>query len=104
MIGYLIDLVRSAERHRAYYYRIALAVSSALVGAGFVTDGRASAIVTILGAVLGVGSSGLASLNTTTRRPVVLPPRPVLPDPTAPAAAKRPARRAAPAKKAVLKK
>ena len=65
---FLNDLIHGAERHRAYFYRIATASSAALVAAGSIADGTASRVLFIIGAVLGLPSAGLAAANTSTEK------------------------------------
>jgi hypothetical protein len=63
--------LHGAEHHRAYTYRVAATVGALLVGSGQLTAGHESAVLTLLGAVLGLGGSGLAAANTSTRKPPV---------------------------------
>lgn len=63
----LSRVIHGAERHRAYVYRVAVTVGALAVAGGQLTAGRESAILTLLGAILGVGGSGLAAANTSTK-------------------------------------
>jgi drug/metabolite transporter (DMT)-like permease len=64
----LSRVLHGAEHHRAYVYRVAVTVGALLVGGGYLTAGRESAALTLLGAVLGLGGSGLAAANTSTKK------------------------------------
>jgi len=55
------------EPRRAYIYRVALAVMALLVLYGLVGVDEAPAWIVVIGAVLGVGTTGLATLNTSTK-------------------------------------
>ena len=55
-------------RVRAYFYGVSIPLIALLVGLGYVTDGTASLILNLVGAVLGVGTSTLAVANTDTHR------------------------------------
>lgn len=57
-----------AEGHRAYIYRVATAIGGALTITGVIADGKAGAALLVVGAVMGVGGNGLATVNTTTKR------------------------------------
>lgn len=65
----LSRLIHGAERHRAYAYRVATVVGALLVAGGQLTAGSEATLLTLLGAVLGLGGSGLAVANTSTRKP-----------------------------------
>jgi hypothetical protein len=64
----LSRVLHGAEHHRAYVYRVAVTIGALLVGGGYLTAGRESAALTLLGAVLGLGGSGLAAANTSTKK------------------------------------
>lgn len=49
---------------RAYIYGVSIPLIALLVGLGYLTDGTASLILNLVGAVLGVGTSTLAAANT----------------------------------------
>lgn len=49
---------------RAYIYGISIPLIALLVGLGYVTDGTASLILDLVAAVLGLGTSALAVVNT----------------------------------------
>lgn len=55
------------EQRRAYIYRIALAVLAALSLYGLIGPDEIPVWTGILLAVLGLGTSGLATVNTTTK-------------------------------------
>lgn len=55
------------ERTRAYIYRVVTAVIPLLIILGVVSNEVAGAVLGIAAAVLAVGSTGLASANTTTK-------------------------------------
>lgn len=63
------SLIHGAEHNRAYFYRLAVTVGTLLVGLHFITTGTLSTVLVLVGAVLGVGSSGLAATNTSTKKP-----------------------------------
>lgn len=67
--GLASRVLHGAERHRAYTYRVAATIGALLVASGQLTAGHESAVLTLLGAVLGLGGSGLAAANTSTRKP-----------------------------------
>jgi len=56
------------EQTRAYLYRISLAVMLVLVGYNAVTAEQAAMWQQVIIAVLGIGSAGLATKNTSRRR------------------------------------
>lgn len=56
----------SNEATRAYLYRIVTAAIPILVVAGYVASGQAELWLGLAAAVLGVGSAGLAAVNTST--------------------------------------
>lgn len=62
-------VLHGAEHHRAYVYRVAATVGALLVGSGQLTAGHESAVLTLLGAILGLGGTGLAAANTSTHKP-----------------------------------
>lgn len=53
------------EPHRAYVYRVALAIIAVLVGVGVLTDEMAPLVIGLLAALL---PTGLAVANTSTSR------------------------------------
>lgn len=55
------------EHVRAYLYRIATALIPLLVVLGVVAGDQAQLVLNVVAAVLGVGASGLAAANTTTK-------------------------------------
>ena len=55
----------AVEAHRAYVYRVALAVIALLVGLGVLTDESAPLVIGLLAALL---PTGLAVANTSTNR------------------------------------
>lgn len=57
-----------SERHRAYAYRVSVAIVPLLVLYGFITEEAAPLWVGLLAAVLGAGPSALATKHTSTRR------------------------------------
>lgn len=56
------------ENQRAYIYRVCVALIPILVAAGIVAGGDAQLWLGLAAAVLGVGSAGLATANTTTSK------------------------------------
>jgi uncharacterized membrane protein len=52
------------EHVRAYYYRIATTIILVLGTMGVVTEGDGGKILTVIAAVLGLSSGGLAAKNT----------------------------------------
>jgi hypothetical protein len=69
VVAFVSRIVHGAERHRAYTYRVAATIGALLVAGGQLTAGHESALLTLLGAVLGLGGSGLAAANTSTSKP-----------------------------------
>jgi len=63
----LSRVLHGAEHHRAYVYRVAATVGALAVAGGQLTSGREATLLDLLGAVLGLGGSGLAAANTSTR-------------------------------------
>lgn len=57
-----------SEHTRAYLYRIALAVLGALAAYGVIGGDEVPVWAEIIGAVAGIGSAGLATLNTSPKR------------------------------------
>lgn len=57
------------ETRRAWLYRIALAVMALLVVYGVVDEQTGNVWLGIVFAVLGLGSSGLATIHTSTKTP-----------------------------------
>lgn len=55
------------EGHRAYAYRIALIAGPLLIAAGVVSSGQVATVLQVLGALLGVGGTGLAVKHTSTK-------------------------------------
>ncbi len=55
-----------SEAKRAYFYRIALAVMALAAAIGVVKGDDLPLWINIVGAVLGIGSAGLATANTKT--------------------------------------
>lgn len=55
------------EHVRAYLYRVATATIPLLVVVGVVAGDQAQLVLNVVAAVLGVGASGLAAANTTTK-------------------------------------
>lgn len=55
------------EARRAYVYRVALAVMAVLTVYGVVDSDTAPVWLAVIFAVLGLGTSGLASINTSTK-------------------------------------
>lgn len=55
------------ERQRAYWYRLALAVIAVLIVAGIVSGDDLPTWAELVAAALGLGSTGLATANTSTR-------------------------------------
>lgn len=53
------------ESTRAYIYRVVLAVIPVLVAFGYVQGGDVTLWTNLAAAVLGLGASGLATVNTT---------------------------------------
>jgi hypothetical protein len=64
----LSRLIHGAERHRAYVYRVAAMIGALAVAGGQLTSGREATLLDLLGAVLGLGGSGLAAANTSTKK------------------------------------
>jgi hypothetical protein len=64
----LSRLIHGAEHHRAYVYRVAATVGALAVAGGQLTSGREATLLDLLGAVLGLGGSGLAAANTSTKK------------------------------------
>lgn len=63
-----MDLSRlTSEPARAYFYRLALAVIAALVLYGVLAPGDIPVWAEIVAALLGLGSAGLATGNTSTK-------------------------------------
>ena len=57
------------EQRRAYFYRAATAIMALLVVYGVVDSETAPLWLAVVFAVLGLGTSGLATLNTSTSKP-----------------------------------
>lgn len=57
------------EQRRAYIYRVALAVMALLTIYGIVDSDTAPVWLAVVFAVLGLGTSGLATVNTSTNTP-----------------------------------
>ncbi len=63
-----MDLSRfTSDPARAYFYRVALAVLAGLVVWGFVDPDNIPVVAEIVAAVLGLGTAGLATRNTSTK-------------------------------------
>jgi hypothetical protein len=56
-----------SEKKRAYFYRIALSILLLLAVYGVVSRDELPALLEVVAAVLGIGSSALATKNTSTR-------------------------------------
>lgn len=56
--------VIAQPRTRAYIYGVSIPLIALLVGLGYLTDGTAGLVLNLVAAVLGVGSSALAAVNT----------------------------------------
>lgn len=56
------------QKTRAWIYRIATAAVPLLTGYGVIEDSKAALWLGIAGAVLGFGTSALASANTSTKQ------------------------------------
>lgn len=68
-----MNILNIPEQVRAYIYRVLTYVSPIIVFYGLATIQEAGLWLTLAGAVLGL-SNGLAAMNTSTTKPVVLPP------------------------------
>jgi hypothetical protein len=68
MLALLNRILHGAEANRAYFYRLATVLGPVLVGAHFITSGVLSTVLTVAGAILGVGGTGLAAANTSTKK------------------------------------
>lgn len=58
-----------SERTRAYLYRVALAALAVLAGYGLIGADEVPLWLTLIVALLGISSTGLAVKNTSTDRP-----------------------------------
>lgn len=56
-----------SEAQRAYFYRVALTILGLLALYGFVKSEDVPTWLNLVGALLGVGSSGLAAKHTSTK-------------------------------------
>jgi hypothetical protein len=56
-----------SEATRAYIYRIALAVFGLASGYGLISPDEVPGWIVVVGAVLGIGTSVLATVNTSTK-------------------------------------
>ena len=56
------------EHVRAWIYRVALAVIGLLVAYGLLSEGEAAQWALLAAALVGLGTDGLASKNTSTKR------------------------------------
>lgn len=56
------------EKARAYLYRVALVVLVVLVAYGVLEEDQVPVWTEVVGAVLAVGSAGLATVNTSTKK------------------------------------
>lgn len=64
----LDKLIHGAEAHRAYFYRVALALVGLAVVLHFVASGQVASVVEVISAVLGISGNGLAAANTSTKQ------------------------------------
>lgn len=62
------DIVHGAEKHRAYFYRVALSLVALAVVLHLVADGQVASVTELVAAILGVGGNGLAALNSSTKK------------------------------------
>jgi hypothetical protein len=61
--------VIAQPRTRAYIYGVSIPLIALLVGLGYLTDGTAGLVLNLVAAVLGVGTSTLAAVNTPAPKP-----------------------------------
>lgn len=71
-----MNILNIPEHVRAYIYRVLTYVSPIVVFYGLATIQEAGLWLTLAGAILGL-SNGLAAMNTSTSKPVVMPETPV---------------------------
>lgn len=67
MLTVIKDLLPLAEHHRAYLYRVFLALATACAAAGYISATKLGILVGIVSTVLAV-PPGLAAANTSTKK------------------------------------
>jgi len=74
MTASIVGMAWFTEARRAWFYRIALAGMALATVYGVVDSDTAPVWLAVIFAVLGLGTSGLATVNTSTKLPPPPPP------------------------------
>lgn len=64
----LNKIIHGVEAHRAYFYRVSLALVGFAIALHVFAEGQVAAVSELVAAVLGISGNGLASLNTSVKK------------------------------------